>query len=156
MATSRSTSSSRTRSRTSAIRIAWAGRALTACLILVIFAPVTLRPAPASAQTGPPVKERFVSADKNRDGKIDREEFHQAAVESFYFRDKDRKGYLVIDELKEASPEAFKAANRKGDGRLTLQEYVNALFIDFDKADTDKDGTLTFEEIEVYSRTPGR
>jgi Ca2+-binding EF-hand superfamily protein len=152
MATSQSTSSS----RTSATCAVWAGPALAACLILAIIAPATLRVAPASAQTGPPLKERFVGADKNRDGKIDREEFHQAAVESFYFRDKGRKGYLLIEELKEASPEAFKAANRKGDGRLTLEEYVNALFIDFDKADTNKDGSLTFEEMEVYSRTISR
>ena len=128
----------------------WAGPALAACLILAILAPAALRPAPASAQTGPPLKERFVGADKNRDGKIDREEFHQAVVESFYFRDKDRKGYLVIEQLKEATPEAFKAANRKGDGRLTLQEYVNALFKDFEAADTDKDGLLTVEEIDIY------
>ena len=140
----------------SAICAVCAGPALAACLMLAILAPATLRPAPASAQTGPPLKERFVGADKNRDGKIDREEFHQAVVESFYFRDKGRKGYLVIEQLTEASPEAFKAANRKSDGRLTLQEYVNALFIDFDKADTDKDGSLSFEEIEVYSRTSGR
>ena len=152
MATSQSTSSS----RVSATCAVWAGSALAVCLILAILAAATSRPAPASAQTGPPLKERFAGADKNRDGKIDREEFHQAAVESFYFRDKGRKGYLLIEELKEASPEAFKAANRKGDGRLTLEEYVNALFIDFDKADTDKDGSLTFEEIEVYSRTTGR
>jgi Ca2+-binding EF-hand superfamily protein len=125
-------------------------------LILAILAPATLHPAPASAQTGPPLKERFGGADKNGDGKIDREEFHRAAVEGFYFRDKGRKGYLLIEELKEASPEAFKAANRKGDGRLGLEEYINALFIDFDKADTNKDGGLTFEEIEVYSRTTGR
>ena len=152
MTTSRSTSLS----RTSTICAVWAVRAVAACLILAILAPETLRPTPASAQTGPPLKERFAGADKNHDGKIDREEFHQAAVESFYFRDKGRKGYLLVEELKEASPEAFKAANRKNDGRLTLQEYVNALFIDFDKADTDKDGSLTFEEIEVYSRTIGR
>jgi Ca2+-binding EF-hand superfamily protein len=152
MAISQSTSSS----RTSAICAMWASPTLAACLMLAILAPAMLRVAPASAQTGPPLKERFAGADKNGDGKIDREEFHQAAVESFYFRDKGRKGYLLIEELKEASPEAFKAANRKNDGRLTLQEYVNALFIDFDKADTDKDGSLTFEEIEVYSRTTGR
>jgi Ca2+-binding EF-hand superfamily protein len=148
----RSTSSS----RASATCAGWAGPALVACLTLAIFAPAVLRPASASAQTGPPLKERFVGVDKNRDGKMDREEFHQAVVESFYFRDKDRNGYLVIAELSEASPDAFKAANRKGDGRLTLQEFVNALFIDYDRADTDKDGSLTFAEIEVYSRITGR
>ena len=116
MTTSRPTSSS----RTSAICAVWARPTLTACLILAVVTPAALRPTTASAQAGPPLKERFVGADKNGDGKIDREEFHRAAVESFYFRDKARKGYLVVEELKDASPEAFKAANRKGDGRLTL------------------------------------
>jgi Ca2+-binding EF-hand superfamily protein len=133
---------------------AWPGRAVATGMILGLLAPAT--PGQAWAQTGPALKERFAGADRNRDGKMDREEFHQVAVESFYFRDKDRKGYLVIAELKETTPEAFKAANRRGDGRLTLQEYVNALFVDFDNADTDKDGGLTFEEIQAYSRTPGR
>ena len=152
MAASQSTSSS----RRSAICAVWAGPALAACLMLAILAPATLGPAPASAQTGPPLKERFAGADKNRDGKIDPGGVPQAAVESFSLPRQGRKGYLVIAESQEASPEAFKAANRKRDGRLTLQEYVNALFIDFDKADRDKDGSLTFEEIEVYSRITGR
>ena len=133
----------------------WGGGALAVCLVLAVLASSTLSPGGASAQTGPPLKQRFTTADKSRDGKIDREEFHQAAVENFYFRDKTRKGYLVIEELREASPEAFKAANRKGDGRLALEEYVNALFIDFDRADRNQDGALTFEEIEAYSRAAG-
>ena len=111
---------------------------------------------PASAQSTRPAKERFDSGDKDHDGKLDREEFYQLAVESFYFRDKGRKGYLVVEDLKEASPQAFKAANQKSDGRLTLQEYVNALFIDFDQADRNKDGGLTFEEIETYWKSSGR
>jgi hypothetical protein len=127
-------------------RSACAGAALVA---------LALSPVPSTfAQTPPPILERFTLLDKNRDGKIDREEFHRAAVESFYFRDKGKKGYLVIEDLPEASPEAFRAANRKSDGRLTLEEYVNALFVDFDRADTAKDGGLTFEEIRVYARQP--
>ena len=140
--------------RSSANRPALAALALrsagTAALIALVLSPMP----PALAQSAPPLQERFTLADKNRDGKIDREEFHRMAVESFYFRDKGKKGYLVIAELPEASPEAFRAANRKSDGRLTLEEYVNALFVDFDRADTGQDGTLTFEEIRVYSRQP--
>jgi Ca2+-binding EF-hand superfamily protein len=100
----------------------------------------------------PDLKARFQQLDKNGDGRIDREEFHQAAVDSFYFRDKGKKGYLTVEDLQEASPEAFKAANRKRDGRLTLQEYVNALFRDFEAADVDRDGGLTYEEFEAYVR----
>jgi hypothetical protein len=82
MATRQSTSSS----RTSAICAVWASPTLAACLMLAILAPATLRVVPASAQTGPPLEERFAGADENGDGKIDREEFQQAAVESFFHR----------------------------------------------------------------------
>ena len=107
-------------------------------------------PATAQSRPAPDAKTWVKEHDRNGDGKIDREEFHQAAVEAFFFRDKNKTGYLTIDELKEAAPEAVRAANRKGDGKLTLQEYVNALFKDFEAADTDKDGLLTVEEIDIY------
>jgi len=107
-------------------------------------------PSQARRQRRPTPRQRFDAADKNHDGRLDREEFYQLAVESFYFRDKEKKGYLTVDQLSETSSEAFKAANRKHDGRLTLEEYVNALFVDFDRADSNKDGTLSFEEIEAY------
>jgi Ca2+-binding EF-hand superfamily protein len=154
MADMRSTVSSPSSSH--GVQRVWSRSTLAVWLALALVAGSTWPSGPVSAQSTVPLKERFAKADKNRDGKIDREEFHQAAVESFYFRDKGRKGFLLVEELREASPEAFKAANRKGDGRLSLEEYVNALFIDFDKADVNKDGSLTFEEIEVYSRGPAR
>ena len=111
------------------------------------------------AQTGtvlPNLLAGFKAADKNGDGRLDREEFRQAVTEGFYFRDKEHKGYLTADQLPEASPEAFKAANVKGDGRLSLQEEVNALLKDFDAADVDKDGTLTYEELEAYVKRSSR
>jgi Ca2+-binding EF-hand superfamily protein len=109
----------------------------------------------ALAQTSPPpdVKKWVTEHDKNGDGKLDREEFHQAVVEAFFFRDKDKSGYLTITELKEASPETLKAVARKSDGRISLQEFVNALFKDFEAMDTDHDGLLTVEEIQIYIRT---
>ena len=107
------------------------------------------------AQTGPSptMKEWFQRHDKNGDGKIDREEFHQAVVEAFFFRDKGKSGYLVITELSEATPETLKSVAHKTDGRISLQEFVNALFKDFEAADTDHDGLLTAEEIEIYMRS---
>jgi Ca2+-binding EF-hand superfamily protein len=108
--------------------------------------------APASAQTSPirDVRTWVKHYDRNGDGKLDRGEFHQAAVDAFFLRDKDKNGYLAISELKEASPETIKAVKRKSDARNSLEEYVNALFKDFETADTDGDGLLTVEEIEAY------
>ena len=109
---------------------------------------------PATAQTAasPDVRAWVNKQDRNGDGKLNREEFHQAVVDSFFLRDKDKDGFLAIIELTEASPEALKAVKRKDDTRISLQEYVNALFKDFEVADTDSDGLLTVEEIEIYRR----
>jgi Ca2+-binding EF-hand superfamily protein len=114
---------------------------------------------PVGAQTGTAssnLSAAFKAADKNGDGRLDREEFRQAAIEGFYFRDKEHKGYLTADQLPEASPAAFKAANVKGDGRLSMQEEVSAMLKDFDVADVDKDGTLSFAEFEAYVKRSSR
>jgi len=130
-------------------------------MLLLATAAVTLAlGAPrVGAQTGtvpPDLRAAFKAADKNGDGRLDREEFRQAAIEGFYFRDKQHKGYLTADQLPEASPAAFNAANVKHDGRLTLQEEVNATLKDFDAADVNKDGVLTYEELEAYVKRSSR
>jgi hypothetical protein len=106
------------------------------------------------AQTGtnPSCAADFATADRNKDGRLDREEFHQRVVEQFFLLDKGRKGHLLVAEVVAVSGESFKAADRSGDGKLTLQEFVNARFVDFVVADRDQDGTLTLEEIRIYSR----
>jgi hypothetical protein len=116
---------------------------------------VLLVGAPATAQTSsdPDVQTWMKKYDRNGDGKLDRGEFHQAAVEAFFLRDKDKNGSLAISELKEASPETLKTVKRKDDARITLEEYINALFRDFEAADSDDDGGLTVVEIERYRRT---
>jgi hypothetical protein len=128
------------------------GLALAACLGVLPVANATAQ----ATGPSPAVRERFQAGDRNRDGKLDREEYYRVIVEGFYFRDKGKKGYLTIKELHEASPRAFGAANRKGDGRLTLDEYANALFADFDAADVNRDGMLGLEELEAYPRRPPR
>jgi Ca2+-binding EF-hand superfamily protein len=106
---------------------------------------------PSTAQTpDAELRERFRAADRNGDGKIDREEFHQRSVEQFYFRDAARRGHLTREQVQGTSDEAYKAADRDGDGRLSLEEFLNARHKDFEAADTNRDGTLSLEEIAAY------
>ena len=130
-----------------------------ALLVILLAGGPARAQAPAPSSTAPShqaIDEWFQKKDKNKDGTIDREEFYQFAVESFYFRDKNKTGYVTLEQLQGASPEAVKAASRNGENRLTLDEYVNALFKDFAAADTNGDGKLTEEEIETYVRTNRR
>ena len=129
-------------------------RRIIAALAVLLLVPLSLS---AQAPTQPDRSQFLRDADRNKDGKLDREEFHRVLVDAFYFRDKDKNGYLVITEVSEVlTPEAFRQADRNGDGRLSLDEYLNALFKDFEAADTNKDGVLTHEEIEIYIRATHR
>lgn len=96
------------------------------------------------------LRQQFLEADRNGDGKIDRDEFYRRSVDLFYSLDKDRKGYLVIVDLRGLPAEDFKGADRNGDGKLTLDEFLNGRFRAFAVADTNGDGVLTLEEVEVY------
>jgi Ca2+-binding EF-hand superfamily protein len=94
--------------------------------------------------------EVMATSDKNKDGRIDREEYHQRMTEVFFFIDADKDGNLTMTEIEAAGkvdPEHFMASDRDGDQSLSLREYLNALNNDFDAADKDKDGTLDMEEL---------
>lgn len=94
--------------------------------------------------------EVMATSDKNKDGRIDREEYHQRMTEVFFFIDADKDGNLTMTEIEAAGkvdPERFMAVDRNGDQTLSLREYLNGLNNDFDAADSDKDGTLDMEEL---------
>jgi Ca2+-binding EF-hand superfamily protein len=96
-------------------------------------------------------KGGFHTHDKNRDGKIDRGEFQEWMVDSFFQRDTHHKGYLVFGDVKDVmSAEKFKSYDKNGEGKLRLQEFLNAAFQDFERMDVNKDGMLGIEEIENY------
>ena len=91
-------------------------------------------------------------SDKNRDGRIDREEFHQRMTEIFFFADVDKDGRLTFAELtvvEKVDPEALKRADRDSDGNLSLYEFTYVLHRDFDAADKNQDGVIDIEELRV-------
>ena len=106
----------------------------------------------AQAPPPPDAKTWVQKHDKNGDGKIDREEFHQAVIEAFFFRDTNKDGYLSVEELTVMTPEASTVLRNKPDGKISLPEFLNAMHKDFTAADTNDDGVLTAEEIEIYMR----
>lgn len=122
---------------------------LAASLLLAALA----HPVAGQVPARPDLRERFQQADRNRDGMLDREEFHLAVVEAFYARDRQRKGHLLREEMENVSAEVFRTADKDGDGKLSLQEVLNARFIDFERADVNRNGVLTFEEVDVYTRS---
>ncbi len=90
--------------------------------------------------------------DKNKDGRIDREEFHQRMTEVFFFADIDKDGQLTFAELAavtKVDPEVFKRADRDGDGKLSLYEFMYVIHRDFDAADKNQDGVIDLQELQV-------
>jgi len=90
--------------------------------------------------------------DKNRDGRIDREEFHQRMTEVFFFADVDKDGQLTFAELvavEKVEPEAFKRADRDGNGKLSLYEFMYVIHRDFEAADKNQDGVIDLQELRV-------
>lgn len=106
----------------------------------------------AQAPPPPDAKTWVREHDKNGDGRIDREEFHQAVIEAFFLRDVNKDGFLTVEELVVITPEARNLLRSKPDGKMTLAEFLNALHKDFTAADANDDGLLTAEEIELYMR----
>jgi Ca2+-binding EF-hand superfamily protein len=123
-------------------------------MLLLLAAVLAGQAGVAAAQSLPPdARERFRVTDRNGDGKVDREEFHQRTIEVFYFLDTTRRGYLTIDQLQGVVIESFRLADRNGDSRLSLEEFLGARHRDFDAADTNRDGVVTYGEVEAFSKS---
>ena len=98
----------------------------------------------------------FAEVDVNRDGYVDREEFHRRQVDVFFHGDTDKDGYMSMDEVRAAVvfPEDFENADKNDDDRIALYEFIAVRFYQFDDVDTDKDGRLSLEEVEVEFARP--
>jgi Ca2+-binding EF-hand superfamily protein len=90
--------------------------------------------------------------DRNKDGRIDREEYHQRMTEVFYFADVDKDGQVTYAELLAVTtvdPGAFKKADRDGNGKLSLYEFLYIVHRDFDAADKNQDGVIDIQELTL-------
>jgi Ca2+-binding EF-hand superfamily protein len=90
--------------------------------------------------------------DRNKDGRIDREEFHQRMTEVFFFADVDKNGHVTYAELAAVTAVdagVFKRADRDGDGKLSHYEFLYVVHRDFDAADQNQDGVIDLQELRV-------
>jgi Ca2+-binding EF-hand superfamily protein len=109
---------------------------------------------PAMGGGTKPMKREAVieSCDKNRDGRIDRQEYFVRMTDVFFFADGDKDGYLDMKEIQAAVPDAdierVKSADVNRDGKIELRELQNALSKDFERADRNGDGVLDKDEVQ--------
>lgn len=97
------------------------------------------------------------NADKNKDGYIDRIEYHGVMTDVFFFIDADKDGHLTLVEIRKISlkvdPNDFNAADNDGNTMVNIHEYHNALSKDFDAADQNSNGKISVEEFNGMHQT---
>ncbi len=103
--------------------------------------------------------ETIMSADKNGDGAVSRDEFLASRAQTFARL--DRNGDKTISKadlprLKKMQEKAgpridslIQAFDANGDGRVSEDEFVSGPTPAFDAADADQDGFVTREEAET-------
>ncbi|MDX3886146.1 MAG: EF-hand domain-containing protein [Sphingomonas sp.] len=120
----------------------WSGRAADAGPAALPPAPLIAAPADAGADTDPPQasertreQRRFARYDRDRDGRVGREEYLAAR----------RKAFAKLDT--------------NGDGRLSFEEYAVRTIDKFGQADADRSGALDaaeFAATRVARKAPAR
>ena len=130
-------------------------------LSLLLTLAVVALGSPTRAEEQPPTydpKAAHAEADRNGDGMVDREEFHQRMVEVFFHGDRDKDGFMSFEELNAAVsfPDDFRDADTNGDGKISVYEFIRVRFYDYDRVDTDGDGLLSVDEVVAEFARPRR
>ena len=105
---------------------------ITCCLIVV---------GSASAQSV------FSQADRDNNNVIDREEFRDHMMETFYHADENKDGHLSEDELSALNAKRLNSTDSDGNGSVSLNEFLNATGADFDTADKNNDNNIAESEL---------
>lgn len=109
--------------------------------------------------------ERLKAADKNADGKLDRQEAASLPhiSQNFDAIDANHDGYITFDELQayrqaHHGRHGLKALDKDGDGKISRDEAAASprLAANFDKIDTNHDGFLTRDELEAAHQAMAR
>lgn len=110
----------------------------------------------------------FKAADKNGDGKLDKNEAQAAMVvpEHFDEADANKDGFIDHDELRKyhrsdayrnhvKGEQNFTKADKDKDGKLTKDEAkaIPNVSTNFDAIDVDKDGTVDSKEVHDFMMT---
>lgn len=113
------------------------------------------RPAGASAQR---TRMACMAADRNHDGRISLEEFHQEVTRNWNALPQDATGHVVLADLAQIpgmdrrTLDRLRQADRDGDGRLSFKEVVATRMAMFDAADVDSSDSISVDECVAQER----
>lgn len=99
----------------------------------------------ASAQVSAEKAKHFARLDKDKNGRITKEEYVGVYLAGFDRKDKNNDGLLTADEF--PHPTSLRIGDTDGDGKLTREEFPAIFERQFQGKDKNKDGVVTTDEL---------